>query len=75
LRDVSLSVKDSQNLYRIRSGPVDDEIGVDPVENNVPARQIGAAVSAVGDVRQSVQTFKQVSDHPIRLSKPSFSKK
>jgi hypothetical protein len=59
-------VKDAENLKRIASGLIDDEVGKNPVEKHVPAREIGAAMAAVWDAGQSVKALEEFSDDPIR---------
>lgn len=63
---VPLSVQHSENLKGMASGFINDEVGKNPVEKNVPAREIGAAVAAVWDVGQLIKTFEEFSDDPVR---------
>ena len=57
-RYVPLSVKDSENLKGIASGFINDEVGENPVEKDLPAGEIGTAVAAVWDLGQLVKTLK-----------------
>src|ERR1035438_3495746 len=63
---VPLSVQDSENLKGLASGFIDDEVGKDPVEKNLPAGEIGAAVTAVWHVSQLVDTLEERSEDPVR---------
>jgi hypothetical protein len=52
-----LSVRDTKNPKGLASRLIDDEVRKNPVEKNLPAREIGAAVPAVWDVGQLIETF------------------
>lgn len=63
---VPLSVKNTENLKGLAAGFIDHEVGENPVEENLLASEIGAAVAAVWDVSQRVETSEELSDDPIR---------
>jgi len=63
-------VKDRENLKRIASWFIDDEIGENPVEKHLPAREVGAAVAAVWEFGQLVKAFENLGDDPISLRDP-----
>ena len=63
---VPLSVKNTKNLKGLAAGFVDHEVGENPVEENLLAGKIGAAVAAVWDVSQLVEASEELSDDPIR---------
>ena len=65
-RHVPLSMQHSENLKGIAIGFVYDEVGKNPVEKNLLARKIGAAVAAVWDVGQLIKNFEEFSDDPVR---------
>jgi hypothetical protein len=65
----------SKNLKRIASGLINDEVGENPVEKNVPTSEIGAAVAAVRDVRQLVKSLEQFMTMRSAVSTPSLSKR
>jgi hypothetical protein len=55
-----------ENPKGIASRFINDEVGENPVEKNLPAREIGAAVAAVWDIGQLVKTFEEFGDDPVR---------
>ena len=59
-------MKHPDNLKRLAPGFIDDEVGQNPVEKNLPACEIGAAMADVWNVSQLVETFEEFSDHPVR---------
>jgi hypothetical protein len=63
---VPLSVKNTENLKGLAAGFVDHEVGENPVEENVLAGEIGAAVAAVWDVSQLIEASEELSDDPVR---------
>jgi hypothetical protein len=64
-RYVPLSVQDPENLKRTASRLIDDEEGKNPVKEDIPAREIGAAVAAVRNLGQLVKTFEEFGDDPV----------
>jgi hypothetical protein len=58
-------MKHPQNLKRVAAGLIDDEVRENPVEKNITARKIGAAVPTVGDASELVKTFEEFRDDPI----------
>ena len=49
----------------LASGFIDDEVAENPVEKNLPTREIWAAVAAVGEVCKLEEAFEEFSDDPV----------
>lgn len=58
-------MKDTENSEWHASLLVDHEIGQDPIKKDLLIREIGAAVTAVRDIRQLVETREQFSDDSV----------
>jgi hypothetical protein len=55
-----------ENLEWLASRRIDDEIREHFVEENFPAREIGAPVPAIWQVGQFVQVFEEFGDDAVR---------
>ncbi len=56
----------SENLKGIASGFINYKVGENPVEQNLPAREIGAGVAAVCDAGQLMKALEEFGDDSIR---------
>jgi hypothetical protein len=59
-------VEDRENLKRLASGFINDEVGENPIEKYLPIRKVGAAMAAVRHIGELVETFEEFSDDSFR---------
>lgn len=55
----------AENLERIAGGLVNNEVREDPVEKNIPSREISAAVTDEGIFGQSVKAIEDISHYAV----------
>ena len=65
-RYVALSVKHSEDLKRLVTELIDDQVGENSVEQYWPIREIRPAVTPRRHVGQPVKTFENLCDDPVR---------
>ena len=59
-------MKDPEDLEGTAPRLIDDEVGENPVEKNVPLRKVGAPMAAIRDLGQRVKTLEEFGYDPIR---------
>ena len=59
-------MEDPENLQRRTSWLINDEVRENPVEKDVPVREIAATVATVRGVSQFVKALEEFAGNPVR---------